>query len=219
MATVLRAEVGGLYLHALWHGAALLEVHEIRFGEYEIVATAFDVGEYSLEVTVMWENHSMAMSPNVGETPHILRFESDLKWRNQRFPHARPLCRPLLRSLPERVDDLPGSPWVRERRDAVRIRIYGGPSLPKPTRPCEPFGSARFNAGERADSGRWRLVDANDECSLRWQPFTCLLTIYNGPSVEACIAKGIRVAFQGDSHMRELWGVLLEATSGRVSSS
>lgn len=142
----LHANVADLWFDAFFTGPALLRatVLERRRGAYEFSARAFDAGVYSLELTLMWENRTFAFSPVLGEQPDVASVIKLRSAENARHRHNAPLCRPL------RVVGDTGAPPFRVAEVSV-----SGPPLPRALPLCAPYGSPRYDAGERADWGRW----------------------------------------------------------------
>lgn len=226
---LLRSSLPGLWFDAFLTGPALVRANvlERRRGEYEIWARAFDPGEYSLEVTLMWENRTFAFSPVLGPEPNVRSAIVLRTDENARDRHDVPLCRPL------RMANATGLPPFR----VAGVNVSAIPAASRPLPLCAPYGSPRYDAGERADWGRWVNLShpetrrtfallsaaptdgANDTagvprhgrrlqaapaggCDLAWAPSGCALRRYGPAELDSCVDSGVRLMLYGDSNMR-----------------
>ena len=195
---MLRASARGLIFDGLVLGPAqhAVLVEEERPGEYAVSVRVYDAGEYELELTLMWEDRSMASFPDGVD--------------GGKAPRDLPLCRPLAREL-----DASNSPPPY----ALAVAHVDLPPRPPITQPCGAYGSAAFGDGLRADEGRW-LSDAHPDeraaaggadghrwpsCRLRWAPLRCALVPYTRATLDRCVSAGVRAAFLPDPHTRELF--------------
>lgn len=218
----------GMDLYAAWRGPAVIpaEVHELSLGQYRITAAVYDPGTYELEATLMYENRSGSMGPDLGAWPHMALFErKDSYWRKA-HPAFAPLCRPLVPASAVRADSSESSTPTRLHPGesgwpfpTIASAVVPGSPITLPTTPCANAASARHDQGARADVGRWvRAPGHGSECSLRWEPLQCRLLVFDRPAVERCVARGVRVLFVGDSHTREAYNTLERATGRKAGA-
>jgi hypothetical protein len=229
----LRANVRGLQWEAYLTGPALLraEVNEVGPGVYTIAAPVYDGGAYALELMLMWENASIAMSPLLGSRPRLDEFVSHkVKTPDaDNFRRDAALCRPVRLE----AGDAGAPPFA-----TAAFNVPLAPRLP-PTAECAPFGSARHLAGKgHADRGRWlnasaaaaraRTVAAPTTegmpsaaaptkgmpsiCELVWAPLDCALKPYPAKQIDKCVESGVRLVLQGDSHARMTFAAIAAAS-------